>query len=101
MKMLEGGRENVLTRVLLHVIGTSRPVDSPRNALASGERGFDDVHDLAVVVVGDLDDSNVVEAARIERLAAGCRIEGRPVETDAPPRAFLIDPDDMCVEDTQ
>src|SRR5262249_49619860 len=76
---IEGGRQHVLTRVLLHVIEPPRPVDRPVQRRRRG-RAIDDVEDPSFVRVHDVEDADVAERARIGRLTAGGWIERRAIE---------------------
>jgi hypothetical protein len=49
------------------------------------------VRDRAVIFIHDVHDAHTAQRTRIERLAAGAGIEGRPVERDRPAVATRFD----------
>jgi hypothetical protein len=82
-EVVERRRQHVLPGVLLHVIETPPAVDRAAYGLAHFQPRVRDVIDFAVLVE-DIDDPRCAEHTRVERLAAGCRIEGGPIEPHAP-----------------
>ncbi len=74
------GRKQVLAAVLLHVVEAARPVDGASD-FARRDRRVGDVRD-ALAFVDDLDHRRVSDGSRIERLAAGGRIECGAVQVD-------------------
>jgi hypothetical protein len=80
---IERRREHVLPGVLLHVIETARPVDTPHDARTGCQRAtLDDVQHVAPLVVDDVHDARGVQRAGIERLPSGGRVEGGAVQPD-------------------
>ena len=73
---VEGGRQDVLTGVLLHVIEAPVPIDAAVTpAIAASDRRATDalaqhVEDRAVVLVDDVGDRSGANGPRVERLAA-------------------------------
>src|SRR5262249_32073972 len=113
---LEGGRQDVLAGVLLHVVEASRPVDGAvHDRTGFGVRGsgfggpvlgagfgfwcrFYDMCDCAVILVPDLDDAEGTERAGVERLSARGGIERRAVERDDGAAAARLDALDAGVK---
>jgi hypothetical protein len=79
-KLEEGLGEDVLARVLLHVIEAQGRVD-PAAHRSLPDRRAQDVEDPAVEL-DDLEDLDAVEGPAVPGLAARFRIEGRPIEHD-------------------
>ncbi len=78
---IERGREEVLARVLLHVIESARPVDLARYGRAGFNGCFEDVPD-PFVGIHDVDDANAAKRPRIVGLAARGWIERGLIEHD-------------------
>src|SRR5262245_42443590 len=73
----------MLPGVLLHVVEPARPVDDSTNRLSDPRRrSFDNVHDLAVLIVNHVDDARRTERACVEWLTACGWIESRAIEID-------------------
>jgi hypothetical protein len=74
-------REDVLPRVLLHVVEAARPVNAPAHLRALCRRfALEDVEHVAVLFFDALDDARRAERAGVSRLPAARRVEGRAVE---------------------
>jgi hypothetical protein len=76
---LERRRQDVLSRVLLHVLEAAIPVD-PAVCRARQHLAFDDVQHRSVITIDDIHNTRVTEGAGIEGLTTRCRIEGRAVK---------------------
>src|SRR6188508_924999 len=69
--------------MLLHVIETPRGIDLTFDSRAHGDAFVDDVQHGAVLdSIQNLEDIAIAQAAAIERLAARCRVERRPVQNN-------------------
>ncbi|MFN7980251.1 MAG: hypothetical protein U0Q11_00160 [Vicinamibacterales bacterium] len=80
-EVFDDRRQQMLTGVLLHVIESADPGDiAAYRRSESRRRTGDDVHDVALVVIEDVDDRRIAERAHVERLSAGGRIERRAIE---------------------
>ena len=81
---VEGRRQNVLARVLLHVVEAACPVDRAGHCLPDAYRGrirvVDHMSDVAVLEIENVDDGPGPELPSIEGLSPGGRIEGRAIE---------------------
>ena len=76
-------REDVLPRVLLHVVEPPRPIYTPAHRRAHLRRStFDDVQHAVAFGVNALDHARPAERARVCGLSAARRVEGRAVERD-------------------
>ena len=84
---IERRRQEMLTRVLLHVFETTGPVDRAVNR-ARPQLAFDDMQDYAIVPVNHIDDLRSPECAHIERLTARRGIERGAIEDDG--RAAVV-----------
>ena len=82
---LERRGEQVLPRVLLHVIEPAIPVDVPAHPAILLELAIDDVRDVAVLAVEHVEHPGLADRAGVEGLAAGRRIERRAIEHELPP----------------
>ena len=98
VQMIEGSRQHVLSRVLLHVIEPPRPVDDAVRAGAGLECAFEHVRNRVIVAVDHVDDTNAVQGAGVERLSAGRGIERRPIQHGYRPRIDLFHGENGCVE---
>ena len=78
---LECGGEHVLSRVLLHVLESPRPI-YPAGHAPPGRLALDDMHDRPVLVVHDVDNAGIRERPGIEGLPAGRGGERRAIEHD-------------------
>jgi hypothetical protein len=76
---IEGGRQDVLPGVLLHMIETARPIDAAVD-LTFSQLPFNDVRDRAVVSIDDVDHPCAAEIAHVVRLPARRRIERGAIE---------------------
>ena len=73
----------MLAGVLLHVIEAALRVDLTVNDRSHGDGIVDEVQDGAVILtIQHFDDLATSEAAAIEGLPAGCRIERSAIEND-------------------
>ena len=100
-QLVEGGRENVLAGVLLHVVEPALPVDGAMHHLSGfgvQGSGFDHMRDRSVLFVDDIDDAQRGEAAGVEGLAAGGGIERGAVERDEQAVVAAIDAHDRRVK---
>src|SRR4051812_12656422 len=82
-QILEHGRKQMLSGVLLHVIEAARPVDL-RGHLTSNfdrRRGGEYVRD-AVILIDDVDDVLPGQGAEVVKLSARCGIESGSVEVE-------------------
>src|SRR5437868_3491955 len=76
-------RQDVLARMLLHVIRAACVIDSPVNGLA-GEAARNNMNDVATRLILDaVHERYIVEGSKIVGLPAGCGIERRFVENDS------------------
>ena len=80
-EILEDRGKEVLTRVLLHEIEATGPVDHAGDRHAGFDRCGQQVGHL-LVFVHHINDRNAVEAAKVVRLPAGRGIKGAAVEVD-------------------
>ena len=81
---VEGGRQHVLSGVLLHVIEPPRPID--RTVHGTGcDAAVKDVEDSPSSCSTDVEDPGSAERAGVERLTAGGRIESGAIEDDTGP----------------
>ncbi len=92
----EGLGQDVLARVLLHVVEPRRPIDRAVNA-AFGNGALDDVED-GPVEIEDRDNLGAAERALVPGLSARLGIEGRPVEDDGRTALVLAPLDDLGLE---
>jgi hypothetical protein len=95
VKVHEGGRQHVLSRVLLHVVEAARPIQPPAHLLAHDDCSFglDQVHDVGAFV-NYIDDAKRVEGAGIERLTARRGVEAGLVEPNGLAVTSTFDADD-------
>src|SRR5687768_21829 len=80
----------MLTRMLLHMVESARPVHVPPDARVGLELAIDKVADGAVFLLEDVEDVGVAERAGIEGLPARRRIERRAIENDLPSIALQV-----------
>src|SRR5687767_10559691 len=87
---LERGGQQMLTRVLLHMVEAPRPVHVPPNARVGLELTIDKVSDRAVFLIEHVEDIGLTERPGVERLAARRRIERGAIENDLPSIALQV-----------
>src|SRR6185369_4030788 len=84
-------RENVLARVLLHVVQPARPIDSPSyHITATRRRARDHVQHTFVTIVDTLHHAYAIERAGITRLTAAGRIKRSAIENECGPATDAI-----------
>ena len=81
---------------MLHAVEPARPVHTAADG-PGPDRLVEDVQDHAFEVE-DLEHRGPAERARVPRLTAGLRVEGRPVEDDGGPAVALLPLDDLGLE---
>ena len=80
----ERSREHMLTRVLLHVIESTRPVHDSANSLPdTRHRSIDNVHNSATLIVDHVDHAGCAQRSGIERLTTCGGIKRRAIEAHA------------------
>jgi hypothetical protein len=87
----------MLTRVLLHVVKATFPVDLATHALAFRNRPGEEMRDV-VCDVDRLDDIDIVDAAGVEWLATRCGIERGSIEDRRRSAVMPKRSGDNCVE---
>src|SRR5688572_21269159 len=76
--------------MLLHVIESARPVHVPTHTRVGLELPIDKVTDGTVFLIEDVEYIGLTDHAGVEGLAAGRRIERRPIEYDLPALALRV-----------
>ena len=90
-------RQQVLPRMLLHMIVAPRPIDLPHNARRLfRQRLRQQMKHRAIRPRLNVDHSRVVQMANIMRLAAGRRIERRSVQSNGMPVLEISPFDYLC-----
>jgi hypothetical protein len=91
----ESSGEDVLSRMLLHVIASPDNIDLTSDMTSKSQasgRSFKVMDNPAVFAVGDLSDAvfrcTRTDPTGVVDLAAACRIKGSSVESDRRPRGF-------------
>lgn len=96
----ERGGEHVLRGMLLHMIESPRPVDGAVN-LRRRDWPLDNVNDFVAVLVRNVDYSDIVQLAGVERLAARGGVKRGAIESQMPAFAGRLARDHGGVEFTQ
>jgi hypothetical protein len=94
---IEGGRQDMLPGVLLHVLEATAPVNLPAD-WPRFQLPFDHMPDHLVVSIDHVDDHGGAELTSIEGLPAGGRIEGGPIQHHGATIAMRFDPENRRVE---
>ena len=94
----ERRRQQMLSRMLLHVIEAPVPIDVPAHARVRLELAIDQMADSAVFLVEHIENHCLADRAGVEGLAAGRRVEGCAIEDDLPAVVLPADLTDDGVE---
>src|SRR3981189_407852 len=80
--LLKHGGEQMLARVLLHVVEAARPVDAAVD-IRTFRATVDNVNDF-VAFIADVEDICIRDLAQVVRLAARSRVKSRTIQNQSP-----------------
>ena len=89
----------MLPCVLLHMVEAPFPIDRAFDAIAINRRGLREMVRDAGVLIGNVKHGCSSDEPGVERLPAGCGIEGSAVEKNSPPVDGM--PHNPCVKRAQ